>query len=586
MILVAVLTLLLPGLFLSSLMRYPQRDPLCWLATLLCTALGTWITLFWLIRLIPLSLAQLVVLVAAASLVGVTVRRRKILDLFVKQLEWRGPHALALMLLGGVLLVRFVPLLLTAVAPGADMSMHSYIARLIIDTNGIPASYRPLLPVDDFGTYAVGFSAVSALLASLGGLGAAQACFGVACAVHALLTLVVYGYCRQYTGSRNALLAALLVTFVVKDPQRHFHWGGNPTVLALALVGQGLVFLRAILDGEQRWRCAVVGGALCFAAAALTHSVLPYALVYYGAGLVLLRLYHAPAPARVPMFARVVLIAAVTVVLAAPYLLQFNLDLTQAEVDWIRAWQRRPSHAPVGPGWLLPLTSVLQIGRRLGFVFLAILLAATAWVLMKDRRGMVGPVLGVAIILLLVVNAELWILPASYALYPDRIMLLMIFPGSQIIIRAFESHNRLPLASGPAHRLGIPVLIGIGAVFHFWHFYLNGYRWVSVTENDLQVVAWIEQNVPAGAVIENNYGDAGIWVPALAGRAVLRPHVNVIYLDDIKPWQDRTQPRFTFVGERRVYTDGPYGPDRDVDLTGTAERFRRGGAVVYERAPQ
>ena len=583
MILVAVLTLLLPGLLVSSLMRYPQRDPLCWLATLLCTALGTWITAFWMIRLVPLSLAQLVALAAAASLVGVTVRRREIFDLLVKQLEWRGPHAVALVLLGGVLLVRFVPLLVTAVAPGADMSMHSYIARLIIDADGIPVSYRPLLPIDDFGTYAVGFSVVSALFASIGGLGAAQACFGMACAVHALLTLVVYGYCRQYTSSRNALLAALLVTFVVKDPQRHFQWGGNPTVLALALVGQGLIFLHAILDGE-RWRCAVVGGALCFAAAALTHSVLPYALVYYGAAPVLLRLYHAPARARVEMLARVVLIAAVTVVLAAPYLLQFDLDLTQAEIDWIRAWQRRPSHAPVGPDWLLPLTSVFQIGRRLGFVFLAVLVAATAWVLMKDRRALVAPVLGVAVILALVVNAELWILPASYALYPDRIMLLMIFPGSQIIIRAFESLNRLALASGPAHRLGIPVLIGIGAVFHLWHFYLNAYRWVSVTENDLQVVAWIEQNVPAGTVIENNYGDAGIWIPALAGRAVLRPHVNVVYLDDIKPWQDRTQPRFIFVGEHRVYTDGPYGPDGDIDPTGMAERFRRGGATVYEQA--
>jgi hypothetical protein len=38
MMLVAVFALLLPGLLVSSLMRYPQRDPLGWLATLLCTA--------------------------------------------------------------------------------------------------------------------------------------------------------------------------------------------------------------------------------------------------------------------------------------------------------------------------------------------------------------------------------------------------------------------------------------------------------------------------------------------------------------------------------------------------------------------
>ena len=582
MILFAIAALRLPGLLVSGLVPYPQRDPLCWLATLLCTALGSWITLFWMIRIVPLSLTQLFAVVAGAALVGVVVRRRVLFDLVTKRLDWRGPHALALVTLGIVVLVRFVPLLFTAVAPGADMSMHSYIARLIVDADGIPGSYRPLLPIDDFGTYAIGFSAVSALLGSIGGLGAAQASFGMACVVHALLTLVAYGYCRQYTSSRNALLAALFVTLVVKDPQRHFLWGGNPTVLALAFVGQGLVFLHSILDGERGWGTRVAG-ALCFAAALLTHAVLPYALVYYAAVLVLYRLYKTPKPARGPMIAQVFLLGGVTLVLAVPYLLQFNLDLTQAEIDWIRAWQRRPSHAPLGPDWLLPLTSVFQIGRRLGFVFLGVLSGATVWCLRKDHNAIVVPILGASVILILVVNAEFWMLPASYALYPDRIMLLMIFPGSQIIINAFEHFTRLPLASRRTVRLGVPALIGIGAALHLWHFYLSGYRWVSVTEHDLQVIAWVEQNVPAAAVIENNYGDAGIWIPALAGRAVLHPHVNVVYLDDIKAWQIRTQPRFGFVGEHRVYTDGPYGPDTALDPTDTAVRFRRGGAAFYER---
>ena len=132
MILFAIAALLLPGLLVSGLVPYPQRDPLCWLATLLCAALGSWITLFWVIRIVPLSLTQLFAVVAGAALVGVVVRRRVLFDLVTKRLDWRGPHALALVTLGIVVLVRFVPLLFTAVAPGADMSMHSYIARLIV----------------------------------------------------------------------------------------------------------------------------------------------------------------------------------------------------------------------------------------------------------------------------------------------------------------------------------------------------------------------------------------------------------------------------------------------------------------------
>ena len=71
-------------------------------------------------------------------MVGVALRRRELFRLLTTKLDWRGPHAVALVVLGIVFLVRFIPLLFTAVAPGADMSMHSYMTRLIIDADGVP----------------------------------------------------------------------------------------------------------------------------------------------------------------------------------------------------------------------------------------------------------------------------------------------------------------------------------------------------------------------------------------------------------------------------------------------------------------
>jgi hypothetical protein len=65
------------------------------------------------------------------------------------RLDWSRPHQLALAVAIALTVVRFVPYGIAEAAPGADMSMHSYTARLILDADGLPSTYRPLLPVDE-----------------------------------------------------------------------------------------------------------------------------------------------------------------------------------------------------------------------------------------------------------------------------------------------------------------------------------------------------------------------------------------------------------------------------------------------------
>jgi len=93
----------------------------------------------------------------------------------------------------------------------------------------------------------------------------------------------------------------------------------------------------------------------------------------------------------------------------------------------------------------------------------------------------------------------------------------------------------------------------------------------------------IDTQTPRDAIIENNYGDAGIWIPALAFRAVCNPHVNILYMEELQSWSSRARPAFLYVGAKRVIdSENPFSradlitqPDRYEEV------FRRGEATVF-----
>src|SRR5262249_7648160 len=144
--------------------------------------------------------------------------------------------------------------------------------------------------------------------------------------------------------------------------------------------------------------------------------------------------------------------------LVAPYALGFHLDISAHELAIIRAWQLLPAHVPPGPVWLLPLSSFFRVGVRLGVVFSSwsVLGGILLWRFRDDidRSDVFGDLLFVGSILLLVLNAFVWILPASPALYPDRIMLLMVLPASNLLAEAFEATRRR-LAGSTRSRLAV-----------------------------------------------------------------------------------------------------------------------------------
>jgi hypothetical protein len=55
-----------------------------------------------------------------------------------------------------------------------------------------------------------------------------------------------------------------------------------------------------------------------------------------------------------------------------------------------------------------------------------------------------------------------------------------------------------------------------------------------VGRDDLQAMRWIEAHTRPLDVVCNDYGTAGLWVPALAGRSISAPHLPPFYFDEFR----------------------------------------------------
>ncbi|MBT9560254.1 MAG: hypothetical protein IV100_29765 [Myxococcales bacterium] len=607
MTLLVLLLLLLPGVPLAAPWQTLRRDPVIALGRVVLLALAFWIVGFWFLRWLPIGLTGLVAVVSALTLLLAAWHRRELrswaAELGGSVRENPGP----LLLILGVLALRAIPLLLVPVAPGADMSMHSMMARLILDADGVPTSHAPLLPIADFGGYGAGMPSFAAVLAHLAAIDAARAAFWAATVSQMVVVLALYAAARTLLGparrllgppalhtaepvsSWPATLAAVAIACGSRDPQAHFLWGGNPTVLSFALAVAALPLLALLRSARP---ALVLAPALLLAAAAETHAVIPY-----GLGLVVLVTMAALAARERRNFtfsfifselkpwalgaATATLLA---ILLMLPWATGVHVDLTPGERQWIQEWQRLPSHVPNVPGWLVPPALVWHVGVRLGVPFV-LLLAAGLWL---GRRHRVHPgVLEGALVLAtlaLIANTYVWWLPGSVALYPDRLGNLFTLPATLLLARVLDAEAIRPTLGLVPRRVllalgGVAVLFGVG----YWH--VRGVRNVSVTDDDLAAFAWISQSVPRPELIENNYGDAGIWLPAMTGHPVRNAHVNIVYMDDVKPWRSASLPTWLYIGSKRVYEDAsPYDPAATLtNTTCFARRFHQGDAAVYER---
>jgi hypothetical protein len=268
-------------------------------------------------------------------------------------------------------LVCLLPVLTMPVAPGADMAMHVALARAL---SGGATELSVAWPGVAPPLYPRGFSGLIALFWSLGPGRAGLLASGLAYVLYAL------GAARLFTalGMKRPYTVAAITLFLAKTPQDVFAWGGNATVLALAL---GLHAAASLAAPAADRRTGVSAGLLLSGAGAVHPMGALIGAIVAGATTVRARAWGPGVTALGALAVTLTLIA-----LAGP-------TLSAAEREWIVNWGRTREAVLRAAPWQFPLSVWLAFPRVLGVPWTAaVLLAASCLVLASPGRKLVGRV--------------------------------------------------------------------------------------------------------------------------------------------------------------------------------------------------
>ena len=415
------------------------------------------------------------------------------------------PAALALLF--------FIPAITMPVAPGADMAMHVALARSLEE--GLP-QLSPAWGTLRVGLYPRGFSALVALLAPI--LGLAKAGLVVAGATYLIFWAALSAWL-------SAPLVAALALLLARSPQTFFGWGGNPTVLAIALGLYAAAFLRR---GGSPWVAA-----LLMMGAGATHPMGACA----GALAIAAVSRERPRAATLSLAA----LGALLLLLA-----RFGPLLSARELAWIRAYAWNDEAVLRGSPWLFPFTVWPALPRVLGDPYVVAVSAAAALLLVRRQwRPVLVAVIGVLVVAaVFAAGPRLPLVP----LYPARFTPMLVVATARLLSHASTQLPRRALAPLLA------VLFGIALALHV--------RWFQkaqpiATAGDLAALKCLDETLPPGAVIDGAYGDASQWIPALTGRAVTQPHQHCSLFDETDLELAKVKAQYRFIGERLRYQGGP-----------------------------
>jgi hypothetical protein len=482
--------------------------------------------------------------------------------------------------------LHLLPMRSWTVAPGADMSMHTLMTRLVWEAGRLPASYEPLYPFQGFGSFLSGLPVTAAVLSLLGGLPTHRTSLAVALLAYPALAGGLFLVARRFTADAAALVASWAVATTC-GPYAVLEWGGNPTILSLALGFAAVAPAVAPHPGALE-RDGAFTFPLLAAGSGLAHVIPLLGLAWAFPLAAIWWIAQAPRGSWARLLAAwMALAVAGGLLLGLPHLAAPHLRASAGELAWAVGWQRDSAHSYRGTWADFPLTIWGYLWGRLGGGGLAAAALGIAGALAgRDRRHLPWIAFSGAV-LLLVLNSRYWILPGSYALYPERMAMLLWAPLAALLAAAAATAWRLAAAwRSRALRWGavlLALLVAAAAAGDSVRLRMRlAGRRVAVAESDLRAMRWIETRLPAGAVVENNYGDAGLWIPALAFRAVTGPHLHVFYQDDLAAWSRSVEPGYLYLGERKIY-GVRHTPE---EIRSRPDRYRllhaEGEAALYE----
>jgi hypothetical protein len=534
-----LILLFIPGILLVHQFRKSETPLSTILAPMIGFSLAFWIISFWLLRYLPLSLSDWAYAVTMLTILLVLPLKD------IKSIKVDKEDAFVIVLLLFVLILRFVPFFFQLSPAGADMSMHSYMARLILEQNGVPKSYEPILPIKSFGAYAAGFQTLMALISKLGGISILRAGMVASFATHFLITLGLYSFLLNFFGRRISVITASMLPFALVHPQSFVRWGGNPTILSLFFIILSLAIIERFKHKVSPM--GIVLAATMFAACPLTHIIPTLGFAYIMLPFIFLLLTALNHKEKVAFLLNLLICSAMSAILLTPYILSLSaksLMITPQILAQAKSWQAFDLISTYRSLFLaLPIMGLSALGLLI--------------TIKQDKITSQRYLLVLAAVALLILNSYFWILPVSPALYPSRVALLLILPFSLFSAKAIDTLKRIKWS-----RMVYFCLIIICIVYYSYAYLYSSIKFSAVTNFDLAAFSWIEKNTPKNAVFLNNYGDAGLWIPAVTFRRITNPHSEPINIPALKEGLKDLKPHYAYIGKKKVYSDTPISRDK------------------------
>jgi hypothetical protein len=465
-------------------------------------------------------------------------------------------------------LVRLVPFAFWPVAPGVDMSLHALSTRLLVEADGLPSSWEPLLPIAGFGAYPPGLHVLAADLARLAAIPPDRAAFLISVAAHGLTQVALYALLRRFFTAPVSALAAILALGLARVPQAFFGWGGNPSVLALAFLTAA-----ASLLAPPTGRRAAAGAGVLLGAALVVHSMMA-AVAVAALPLVVWRVTRPGAEGRREALVRYGIAGLTALAAAAPFLLRLDYPLSAEERGWL-ADHLRTRYADDWTGryaTFYPLAVLRFVLAMLNDAFLAVSLAGIVLAARWRTAGLRA--LGLtAVLLLAVVATARWGGLGPLVVFPERAVALLAIAlavGIAAAVRFLLDRRRRW-----APRAVLLIMAGIAAERAHRYYFAAGHQ-VMVTSDDLAAMAFIRGATREGDLVCNDERTSGVWIPALAGRAISVPHLPPFYFDEFREGRSGRTCLLRYVSERWFFGPAAPRPHRGRVV------FRSGGVRVLE----
>lgn len=556
---VSSLLFTLPGIFLMRLMK--GADGLTKVIATPYFSIAFWIGVSWFISWVGLPLGGSVLALLGLAGLFLLVQIRK-WNFKIDFNFWQIPlHHYALII---AIVLLCTPLTFLSLPPGCDTTMHGYITRLIINSNGLPHSYHPILPVGYFGSYSAGYHVLTALLAGLKLSMLRHAINFIAVITYPLALMGIVFFMKQLFTNRVAIYTSILFWGLNSTLQSTIGWGGNPTMLAFGccLFAAGLL-MHAL---QKKDTASFLLSSLPVAAILLIHAIPAICFIYIALpGFVVC--YSLYADRRQWMLKNALITGLLTIAVCLPFILHFKFDSTPELTLKIKQWQLLMMNNKFSPALGQNIANtLLEIGGRIGE--LPIILSAVGLIvlcILKKFKEIAIFSFFLLYLFVMVINYGYWFLPLSELLYPERIVFFIIIalaiPVGYALEYLWDDRYAITLLGKRFHPHMVPLMTFLVIAIAWINNGSNSLRNGAISANTgiLKAIDWINQHAEPNALLVASYNDVGMWLPTFTNRVTLGCHMHFIH--EIMHLSDTLEasnaPRYIFITKRDLATNAP-----------------------------